>query len=124
MDRAETGRRGEHAAALYYIRQGCTLLEHNYRIREGEIDLILLDPEGTVIFCEVKTRANRDAVCRPAASVTLAKRRRIVRPAAWYLQQTGRQEAFARFDVAEVTPLDRGRWMVHIIKRAFDASAR
>ena len=42
MDRAETGRRGEHAAALYYIRRGCTLLEHNYRIREGEIDLILL----------------------------------------------------------------------------------
>ena len=41
MDRAETGRRGERAAALYYIRRGCTLLEHNYCIRGGEIDLIL-----------------------------------------------------------------------------------
>ena len=26
-----------------------------------------------------------------------------------------------RFDVAEVTPLDSGRWMVHIIKGAFTA---
>lgn len=124
MDRAETGRRGEHAAALYYLRQGCTLLEHNYRIRGGEIDLILRDPAGVIIVCEVKTRADLDALCRPAASVTLAKRRRIVRTAAWYLQQTGQQEAFTRFDVAEVTPLDSGRWMVHIIKSAFDASAR
>ena len=124
MDRAETGRRGEHAAALYYIRRGCTLLEHNYRIREGEIDLILQDPEGTVIFCEVKTRANRDAVCRPAASVTPDKRRRDVRAAAGDLREGGRGEGCGRVGGAEVTPLDRGRWMVHIIKRAFDASAR
>ncbi len=124
MDRAETGRRGEQAAARYYIRRGCALLAHNYRIREGEIDLILQEPDGTVVFCEVKTRTDPHAVCRPAASVTMAKRRRIIRTAQWYLQQTGRQEDYARFDVAEVIPLDSGRWMVHIIKGAFDASAR
>jgi putative endonuclease len=38
-----------------------------------------------------------------------------------YLQQTGQSDAPARFDVAEVTPLDSGRWMVHIIKGAFTA---
>lgn len=124
MDRAETGRRGEQAAARYYIGRGCTLLARNYRIREGEIDLILRDPAGVIVFCEVKTRTDRDALCRPAASVTVAKRRRIIRTARQYLQQTGQQEAFARFDVAEVNPLDSGRWMVHIIKGAFDASAR
>ena len=122
MGRAETGRSGERAAALHYIRQGCALLAHNYRIRAGEIDLILRDPAGVIVFCEVKTRTNPNAVCRPAASVTLAKRRRIIQTAAWYLQQTGQDEAFARFDIAEVTPLDSGRWMVHIIKSAFDAS--
>ena len=46
MDRAETGRRGERAAARYYIRQGCTLLAHNYAIRQGELDLVLKDPEA------------------------------------------------------------------------------
>ncbi len=118
MDSAETGRRGELAAARYYIRLGCTLLAHNYRVREGELDLVLRAPAGVIIICEVKTRAGRGA-CRPAASVTRAKQRRIIRAASRYLSESGQSEAFARFDVAEVTPLDSGRWMVHIIKSAF-----
>ena len=56
MDRAEIGRRGEAVAARYYLKQGCTLLVHNYRVKMGEIDLILLEPDGTLVFCEVKTR--------------------------------------------------------------------
>ena len=122
MDRAEVGRRGEKAAARYYIQRGCTLLEHNYRIREGEIDLILRDPEGVIIFCEVKTRTNPNAVCRPSNAVTKAKQKRLILTASYYLQQTNQRDSFARFDVAEVTPLDSGHWIVHIIKRAFDAS--
>ena len=121
MDTAETGRQGERAAARYYLRQGCTLLAHNYRIREGEIDLIFRDRAGVVIFCEVKTRTNPDAVCRPGASVTRAKRRRLIYTARWYLQESGLTDACARFDVAEVAPLDSGRWMVHIINSAFVA---
>ncbi len=119
MDRAETGRRGEQAAARYYLQRGCILLARNYRIPQGEIDLILRDPAGVIVFCEVKTRTASNAVCRPANSVTRAKQRRIVKTAAWYLQQTGQQEVFARFDVAEATPLGDGRWMIHIIKSAF-----
>lgn len=122
MDRAEVGRHGEIAAARYYIQRGCTLLEHNYRIREGEIDLILRDPDGVIIFCEVKTRTNPHAVCRPSNAVTKAKQKRLILTASYYLQQTNQRDCFARFDVAEVTPLDSGHWMVHIIKRAFDAS--
>lgn len=121
MDRAEVGRRGEIAAARYYIQRGCVLLEHNYRIREGEIDLILRDPDGVIIFCEVKTRTNPHPVCRPSNAVTKAKQRRLILTASYYLQQTDQRDFFARFDVAEVTPLDSGHWIVHIIKRAFDA---
>ena len=72
MDRAETGRRGERAAALYYIRRGCTLLEHNYCIRGGEIDLILRDPAGVIIICEVKTRLS-DKFGSAAEAVVRAK---------------------------------------------------
>ena len=118
MDTDETGRRGEQAAARYYLRHGYTLLAHNFRQRVGEIDLILRDPEGVIVFCEVKL----PHIAVPADSVTRAKRRRLIRTAVLYLQQTEQSDAFARFDVAEVTPLDSGRWMVHIIKSAFDAS--
>ena len=53
MDRAETGRAGEAVAARYYQKQGCELVAHNYRTRMGEIDLILREPDGTLVLCEV-----------------------------------------------------------------------
>lgn len=120
MDRAETGRRGEAAAACFYQKQGAELLTHNYHTRMGEIDLVLKEPDGTLVFCEVKTRA-QDALDTPAAAVDAAKQRRVIASAAFYLQRTGQSDEPVRFDVAEVTPLDSGRWMVHIIKGAFCA---
>ena len=120
MDRAETGRRGEAAAARFYQKRGCLLLAHNYRARVGEIDLILREPDGTLVFCEVKTR-QLDSLATPASAVTSAKQQRILRTAQLYLQATDQSDAPMRFDVAEVNPLDSGRWMVHIIKGAFTA---
>ena len=120
MGRAETGQRGEAAAARFYQKQGAELLGHNYHTRMGEIDLILRDADGSLVFCEVKTRAV-DSLDTPAAAVTKAKQRRILRTAMLYLQRTDQSDVPMRFDVAEVTPLDSGRWMVHIIKGAFTA---
>lgn len=120
MDRAETGRRGEQAAARLYLRRGFTLLEHNYHTRYGELDLVLRDEEGTLVLCEVKTRSPRSQ-SSPAEAVDRAKRRRLILAAELYLQRTGQSDAPVRFDIAEVTPLDSGRWMVHIIKGAFSA---
>ena len=118
MNRAETGRRGEAAAARWYIRQGCRLLAHKFRTRMGELDVVVQQPDGTVVICEVKTRS-QDAVASPAASVTAAKQKRLILAAEQYLQANGLSDAPVRFDVAEVFPLDSGRWMVHIIRGAF-----
>ena len=57
MNRAETGRRGEAAAARWYQKQGAQLLAHNYHTRMGELDLVLREPDGTIVICEVKTRS-------------------------------------------------------------------
>ena len=122
MKRDELGRLGERVAARYYIQQGYTLLEHNYRVRFGEIDLILRDPEGDLVVCEVKTRSNPNPVCLPSASVTKAKQRKLVRVTSWYLQEAELYDVSVRFDVAEVTPIANGHWLVHIIKQAFAAT--
>ena len=108
------------AAARFYEKQGAALITHNYHTRMGEIDLILREPDGTLVFCEVKTRA-KDSLDTPAAAVNAAKQRRIIASAAWYLQSTHQSDEPVRFDVAEVVPLDSGCWMVHIIKGAFCA---
>ena len=44
MNRADLGHMGEAVAAKYYILQGYLLLNHNYRTRMGELDLILYRP--------------------------------------------------------------------------------
>ena len=118
MNRAETGRRGEAAAARWYQKQGAQLLAHNYHTRMGELDLVLREPDGTIVICEVKTRSS-DTVSRPAAAVNAAKQTRLILTAQHYLQCIGQSDAPVRFDVAEVFPLDSGRWMVHIIRGAF-----
>ena len=118
MNRAETGRRGEAAAARWYQKQGAQLLAHNYHTRMGELDLVLREPDGTIVICEVKTRAE-NALASPAEAVDRPKQRRLIRAAQVYLQTTGQSSAPVRFDVAEVFPLDSGRWMVHIIRGAF-----
>ena len=65
MNRAETGRRGEAAAARWYQKQGAQLLAHNYHTRMGELDLVLREPDGT-FRCIVEARD-----CTPEqASVT------------------------------------------------------
>ena len=78
------------------------------------------EPDGTIVICEVKTRS-QGMLQRPAAAVDPAKQHRLICAAQGYLQQTGQSEEPVRFDVAEVVPLDSGRWMVHIIKGAFTA---
>ena len=118
MNRARTGQRGEAAAAKFYLDRGCRLLTHNFHTRMGELDVVVQEPDGTLVFCEVKTRA-KDSLDTPAAAVNAAKQRRIIASAAWYLQSTHQSDEPVRFDVAEVVPLDSGRWMVHIIRGAF-----
>ena len=118
MNRAQTGQRGEAAAAKFYLDRGCRLLTHNFHTRMGELDVMAQEPDGTIVICEVKTRAE-GSLTTPSEAVNRAKQRRLIRAAEAYLQRTGLSDAPVRFDVAEVNPLDSGRWMVHIIRGAF-----
>ena len=102
----------------YLNEGGKMLLTHNFHTRMGELDVVVQEPDGTIVICEVKTRAE-GSLTTPAEAVNRAKQRRLIRAAEAYLQRTGLSDAPVRFDVAEVNPLDSGRWMVHIIRGAF-----
>ena len=107
------GELAESLAADYLQRRGLRLLARNYRCRLGEIDLILADGE-VLVFAEVRLRRNA-AYGGAAASITAAKRQRILRAARHYL--SGRPEPACRFDVVLLDALaaDRIEW----IKDAF-----
>jgi putative endonuclease len=114
------GDAGEDRALRHLQREGLTLVERNYRLAGGsrargaEIDLILRDTEGTLVFVEVRTRADGRAG-GAAASVTGPKQRRIVRAAQHYLMRLPRCPP-CRFDVVAIEG-ERLEW----IRAAFDA---
>jgi putative endonuclease len=117
--RAATGRTGESLARRYLEARGLRVLECNYRVargrsrRGGEIDLILLDADGTLVFAEVRVR--RGFVGGgAAASVSRAKQARLVFAARIYLSKLSRVPP-CRFDVVAVDG-DRVQWL----KAAFD----
>ncbi len=107
------GRHAEELAADYLQQRGLRLVARNYSCRLGEIDLILTDGP-VLVFAEVRLRRN-PGYGGAAASITAAKRQRILRAARHYL--SGKQERPCRFDVVLLAALamDRIEW----IKDAF-----
>ena len=53
-----TGAFGEEIAVRYVVERGDEILDRNWRIREGEIDVISLSVDGIFHFIEVKTRSS------------------------------------------------------------------
>jgi putative endonuclease len=104
------GDAAEAVALAHLQRQGLTLVERNYRVargpraRGGEIDLILRDRDGTLVFCEVRARRSA-AQGGAAASVGAAKQRSLVLAAQHYLLRFATPPA-CRFDVVAI---DDGR---------------
>ncbi|MGE0880341.1 MAG: YraN family protein [Acidimicrobiia bacterium] len=91
---------GERRAEAWYVKHGYVVLARNWRVREGEIDLIVRNAT-TIVFCEVKTRATA-AFGMPAEAVTPAKQARLRRLAGRYLAESSERAGDLRFDVAAV----------------------
>lgn len=104
--------------ALAHLRAaGLRLVERNYRTPGrggGEVDLILREPGGTLVFVEVRERASR-GFGGAAASVGPAKQARLVRAARSYLLRLPAPPP-CRFDVVAI---DSGH--LQWLQGAFDA---
>ena len=74
---------GENAVADYVQTRGCTIVDRNWRIKEGEIDLVAKISDGTFAFIEVKTRTSL-AFGHPLDAINTQKAHRLQRLAlAW-----------------------------------------
>ena len=91
---------GEDLAIQVLKKQGYHLIERNYNLREGEIDLIMQDGE-TIVFVEVKTRTSH-AFGSPEDSLTLTKFKRIETAGRTYLLERKLEEADWRIDLIAI----------------------
>lgn len=115
-DRLAAGAGAEALAAAFLARQGLRVLERNWRVRGGEIDLIC-DDCGSLVFVEVRLRRRGD-FGGAGASITPAKQRRLILAARHYL--AGRREQPCRFDAVLFDGMDPDN--IEWIRNAFEAN--
>lgn len=114
----QKGDAAEDRAMRHLQAKGLRILQRNYRTPGrggGEIDLIMLDDDGTLVFVEVRRR-DSNLHGGALASVTQAKQRRIVYAAKHYLLKL-RHVPPCRFDIIAVEDQE-----LHWFKAAFEAA--
>lgn len=103
---AGTKARGDRAEALalaHLEAQGLRLVQRNFKTPGrggGELDLIMREPDGTLVFVEVRQRSSA-AQGGAGASIGATKQRRLVWAARHFLLRLGSQPP-CRFDVVLV----------------------
>lgn len=110
------GAQAEQQALAYLLEQGLTAVAANYRSRFGEIDLILRDGK-TLVFVEVRMRGSV-RFGGAAASITAAKRGKLIATAQHYLAQL-RETPPCRFDAVLLG--SGARPAIEWIRNAFSA---
>jgi putative endonuclease len=113
----QAGDAAEGRALAHLQDSGLLLITRNYRTPGrggGEIDLVMREPDGTLVFVEVRRRASR-SFGGAAGSIGALKQRRIVFAARHYLMRL-REPPPCRFDVVSIEG-DGIQWM----RAAFDA---
>lgn len=98
---------------MYLQANGLCLVQRNYRIRSGEIDLIMRDDQ-VLVFVEVRYRKTQ-RYGGALQSIDPRKQARIIRTAQHYLQYRA-PNAPVRFDVIAVEGDNSINW----VKNAFD----
>ena len=115
--RRGVGSAGENAVAEWYADAGYEVVSRNWRVREGELDLVVRRRDE-VVFCEVKTRRG-DAFGLPVEAVTFRKQQRLRTLAVRWLAAHEVRATTLRFDVASVTPHRTSGWQVEVLEDAF-----
>jgi putative endonuclease len=117
MNTLSLGSEGENLAVEFLRKKNYKILAKNYKTFIGEIDIVAKDAE-TIVFVEVKTRAN-DAFGCPFEAVNARKKQKLKNLALLFLKRH-RQKAPARFDVISVVQMQSGKKTIEHIIDAFE----
>ena len=116
MNLREEGQSAEALAADFLKRQSYRILDRNYRVGLGEVDIIAKDGD-TICFVEVKMRRT-STFGSPFDAVAKPKMRKLVQVAFCYLKAKNLEQCRARFDVVAVTPAKNG-FKFDLLRNAF-----
>ncbi len=87
FNRRATGQAYEAAAEKYLQGCGLVIIERNFQVRGGELDLIMRD-DNTIVFVEVRYRQSQQ-YGHAAETVTPTKMKKLVKAANLWLMKQG-----------------------------------
>lgn len=104
---------GEDHVVDHFTATGHEIIDRNWRVREGEIDIITCDRHRTFHFVEVKTRTSL-AYGHPFEAISQQKAHRLQRLALAWLATHGELGAEYQIDVAAVLISSDGELVLEI----------
>ncbi len=111
------GKSSEKLAEKHLRSKGYTIIETNYRCREGEVDIVARQGDY-LVFCEVKARRNK-SYGSALEGVTPQKIKKIRLAAAHYIHKKKLQGVDCRFDILTIDKSEDGGIKVELIQNAF-----
>jgi len=117
-DRASLGRWGEKRCERFLRSKGLRTLIRNYSCKLGELDLVMVDGDGTLVFVEVRTRAG-EKFAPVEATVNATKRERVSRAARHFIATHRIEDRPLRFDIITLILGHRGPPQIHHFENAF-----
>ena len=119
-DRYALGKWGERQCEKFLKRKGLKPLTRNYACKAGEIDLIMVDKDRSIVFVEVKTRLDEDFTPTEEV-VNKTKADKMAKTSRYFLSVHEINNRPYRFDVVTVTLGRRGPAQIQHFKNAFVA---
>ena len=117
----DQGNRGEQFAVEYLVSNGFQIIERNFRIRGGEIDIIALETdlatdEKTLVFLEVKTRSSNE-FGSPLEAIGYYKMRSLIKATQFYKMKHPKLPDLMRIDAVSVLLNEDGQLMdIELVK--------
>ena len=96
----QVGAKGEALVATFLMKRGASILDRNWRIKEGEIDVVA-ELDGLLLFVEVKSRTSLE-FGHPLEAINADKALRLQRLALAWLVTHNKFGAEYRIDAAAV----------------------
>ena len=113
LQKNEIGRIGEHLARSFLAKNGYQIIDRNFRLRNGEIDIIAIEnpksqaKDRTLVFFEVKTRTSEE-FGTPLEAITYFKMKALIRSAQVYKVSHNDLPEAMRVDALSVIVLANG----------------
>jgi putative endonuclease len=117
-DKRLLGKWGQKQCENFLKKKGYKILMRNFSCKTGEIDLVMTEPNSTIIFIEVKTRINENFADAESA-ITSAKKQRMTIAANFFVKKHKLENLPLRFDVVMVIAAEKGKTQIRHYENAF-----